>query len=249
MMEPEEMEPGGGRGWQHAAASKVEHHHREELFVHMRPSHRAQVGPGAGMALSSAPVNFLTRIPPHLFRVVLLRRPPTPFASIVAHMPVWPPNPTSLATTEHRAHEPGCWGEGGSHWKARQPESAGKLEAESQPTSWSVIWTLPEPRSADGRRLEVVVDGLPLFGGCQLAVDTTVVVRSSHRGAENLDGGVGESSSQEGTNIPRTGGAQKKSPVLWFLALRLEEAACPWRLTFIPEPVGQGSFQAKKLHS
>ena len=77
-MEPEEMEPGGGRGWQHAAASKVEHQHREELFVHMRPRHRAQVrsqaGPGAGMALSSAPVNFLTRIPPHLFRVVLLRR-------------------------------------------------------------------------------------------------------------------------------------------------------------------------------
>ena len=78
IMEPEEMEPGGGRGWQHAAASKVEHQHREEWFVHMRPSHRAQVrsqaGPGAGMALSSAPVNFLTRIPPHLFRVVLLRR-------------------------------------------------------------------------------------------------------------------------------------------------------------------------------
>ena len=28
---------------------------------------------------------------------------------------------------------------------------------------------------ADGRRLEVVVDGLPLFGGAQLAVDTTLV--------------------------------------------------------------------------
>ena len=28
---------------------------------------------------------------------------------------------------------------------------------------------------ADGRRLEVVADGLPLFGGAQLAVDTTVV--------------------------------------------------------------------------
>ena len=28
---------------------------------------------------------------------------------------------------------------------------------------------------ADGRRLEVVADGLPLFGGAQLAIDTTVV--------------------------------------------------------------------------
>ena len=31
------------------------------------------------------------------------------------------------------------------------------------------------PRAADNRRLEVVVDGLPLFGGVQLAVDTTLV--------------------------------------------------------------------------
>ena len=146
IMEPEEMEPGGRRGWQHAAASKVEHQHREELFVHMRPSHRAQVrsqaGPGAGMALSSAPVNFLTRIPPHLFRVVLLRRLRLPFASIVAHMPVWPPNrqvwpPPSIVRTSR-----GVGAEAGSHWKARQPEFEGKLEVESQPTSWSVIWTL-----------------------------------------------------------------------------------------------------------
>ena len=27
----------------------------------------------------------------------------------------------------------------------------------------------------DGRRLEVVADGLPLFGGAQLALDTTLV--------------------------------------------------------------------------
>ena len=31
----------------------------------------------------------------------------------------------------------------------------------------------PDPR--DGRRLEIVVDGLPLFGGAQFAVDTTLV--------------------------------------------------------------------------
>ena len=31
-----------------------------------------------------------------------------------------------------------------------------------------------EPR-VDGRRLEIVVDGLPLFSGAQLAVDNTVV--------------------------------------------------------------------------
>ena len=30
----------------------------------------------------------------------------------------------------------------------------------------------PDPR--DGRRLEIVVDGLPLFGGAQFAMDTTL---------------------------------------------------------------------------
>ena len=50
-------------------------------------------------------------------------------------------------------------------------------------------------READARRLEVVVDGLPLFGGCQLAVDATVVSALHcdgfpHRGAENVDGVV-----------------------------------------------------------
>ena len=34
---------------------------------------------------------------------------------------------------------------------------------------------LAEFAGADGRRLEVVVDGLPLFGGSQLAVDATLV--------------------------------------------------------------------------
>ena len=32
-MEPEEMEPRGGRGWQHAAASKVQHQHRSCSFT------------------------------------------------------------------------------------------------------------------------------------------------------------------------------------------------------------------------
>ena len=96
LAEPEDMEPWSGHGWQHVAASKVEFQHREELFTHMGPSHRAQVrsqaGPGAGMALSAVPTHHLTRIPPHLFRVVLLRRLRFPLPSFVAHLPVWPSN-------------------------------------------------------------------------------------------------------------------------------------------------------------
>ena len=49
------------------------------------------------------------------------------------------------------------------------------------------------PNALDSRRLEVVADGLPLFGGAQLAVDTTMVCPlrgdgSTHRGAAERHG-------------------------------------------------------------
>ena len=52
---------------------------------------------------------------------------------------------------------------------------------------------LHAPVAADGRRLEVAVDGLPLFGGAQLAVDTTLVSAlhcdgTARRGAAHNEG-------------------------------------------------------------
>ena len=52
---------------------------------------------------------------------------------------------------------------------------------------------LPVLNATDRRRLEVVVDGLPLFGGSQLAVDTTLVCSrhrdgSPHNGVADTDG-------------------------------------------------------------
>ena len=54
---------------------------------------------------------------------------------------------------------------------------------------------LPVPNARAARRLEIVADGLPLFGGVQLAVDTTLVSPlhcdgSPHRCAANVDGAV-----------------------------------------------------------
>ena len=48
------------------------------------------------------------------------------------------------------------------------------------------------PNAADSRRLEVVVDGLPLHGGVQLAIDTTLVSAvkgdgSPQRGAADME--------------------------------------------------------------
>ena len=62
--------------WQHETASKMERHFRDHTIMptlaeNEKSLMRSQSGPFAGVALS---VNFLTRIDPSLFRVLLLRR-------------------------------------------------------------------------------------------------------------------------------------------------------------------------------
>ena len=78
-LEPDEFEPGIERGgWQHEGSSMVDWQFREEAFERMTPRDRAlvrsQSAPGGSLALTTAPTSVLTKIPPHLFRVVLLRR-------------------------------------------------------------------------------------------------------------------------------------------------------------------------------
>ena len=72
--------------------------------------------------------------------------------------------PTSLATTVQRVRGPGCWGRGFS------VESAAARV-------WNVFFRdldLPVAQH-DGRRLGGCADGLPLFRGAQLAIDTTLI--------------------------------------------------------------------------
>ena len=80
-----------------------------------------------------------------------------------------------MATTEQPARG---WGS----WEARV--SVGKRGCSDLSEAGGRVTTnvlvvrdldLAEPNAADARRLEVVADGLPLFGGAQLAVDTTIV--------------------------------------------------------------------------
>ena len=124
---------------------------------------RSQEGPGAGMALSTAPTHFLTRIPPHLFRVVMLRRLRLPL-------------PLSLHTCrcgrqidKFCHHRASCARAGVLGRRGFALESATARvwrEAGGRVTSNFMVrdLDLAEPRAADGRRLEVVVDGLPLSG-------------------------------------------------------------------------------------
>ena len=70
---------------------------------------------------------------------------------------------------------------------------------------------LAAPDLTDSRRLEVVVDGLPLFEGCQLAVDTTLVCAlhcdgSPHGAAADADEVVvAVCEETQRTHIPRVG--------------------------------------------
>ena len=79
-------------------------------------------------------------------------------------------------------------------------------EAEGRVTSIVLIRDLDLPIPAtDGRRLQVVVDGLPLCGGCQLAVDTTLVCAlHCHGSPDNVAAdadGAASGSTMQGKNL------------------------------------------------
>ena len=73
-----------------------------------------------------------------------------------------------VATAAQRAPWQGCWVQGVSHWSLPQ---RGRVSANVRVQDMD----LAAPNQLDNRRIEVVVDGLPLFHGAQLAVDTTLV--------------------------------------------------------------------------
>ena len=111
---------------------------------------------------------------PSVFRVLLLRR-------------LWQPLPPSsrfcrcgLLLDPLGHHRAACGGAGVLGRRAFALESAAARvcrEAGARVTTNVMVRDLdlvPQER-VDGRRLEVVADGLPLFHGAQLAVDTTMV--------------------------------------------------------------------------
>ena len=85
-MQPDEFALGCQRGgWQHEAASRVEALFRDDNFFNRLDSVskamvRSQGGVGAGLAFSSCLLYRVTRLEPHLFRVLLLRRLRLPLA-------------------------------------------------------------------------------------------------------------------------------------------------------------------------
>ena len=132
---------------------------------------RSQAGPGAAATLSVAPTSRETTIPSHLFRVVLLRR--LRLALPVTVHSCQPLDPCG----HHRAAcaQAGVLGRRGfaleSIMARISREAGGRVRTNLMARDMDV----PASNVQDGRRLEVVVDGLPVRGGAQVAIDTTLV--------------------------------------------------------------------------
>ena len=197
VVEPDAYQPGCTRqGWQHEVSSRLEEEFRESLFPDMVPSRqallRSQSGPGAGAAFSVTPSSALTRIESPLFRVLLQRR---------LHLPLSLSNricgcgrPTD-SFGHHRAAcgRTGVLGRRGFPLESMAARICREAGARVVPNMLVRNMDLAVPVAGDARRLEVVADGLPLWGGVQLAVDTTLVSAlrgdgNPRRGAATRDG-------------------------------------------------------------
>ena len=198
IMEVEDREPGVPRqGWQHAAAIRIESSFRTEILMpRMSPVEqallRSQSGPCAGVAFSVCPSSPLTRIDSALFRVLLQRRLhlPLPLSQRICGCGR-PLDPFG----HHRAacSRTGALGRRGFALESAAARVCREAGGRVVTNMFVRDMDLGVPVAGDNRRLEVVVDGLPLHGGVQLAVDTTLVssVRGNkepRQGAATTDG-------------------------------------------------------------
>ena len=170
-----DMEPGIPRhGWQRTATEPVHGGTvRPRLSETEQALFRSQGGPLAGVPFLCFPTSRLSRLDSSLFRVLLLRRlwlPLPPYSRFCrCGRPLDP-------SGHHRA---ACAQAGVLGRQGYALESAAARvcrEAGARVSTNVLVWDLdllPPERAA--RRLEVVADGLPLFHGAQLAVDTTLV--------------------------------------------------------------------------
>ena len=124
------------------------------------------------------------------------------------------------------------------------------------------------PLRTDGRRLEVVAEGLTLYAGCQLALDATVVSPlhggATHRRRADIEDGVGRPGNAKEGRTPSCaratavrvwwslreksveGGLKRprRSCGLWLAPRR---RLCRDGCTAVPDPLGTGDGHASWL--
>ena len=172
--EPDVFEPGvSRRDWQHEAASHIEQMHRETwIFPRLTDSERAmlrfQSSPGAVLALSAVPSC-------DALKSVLTTSGCC--CSVFALPPVMRTCPCGRPLDSFGHHRAACSVAGVLGRRGFALESVGARicrEAGAR-VSTNVFVRDLDLLAPNARRLEIVAEGLPLFGGAQLAVDTTMV--------------------------------------------------------------------------
>ena len=177
---PEDVEAQPGtrlRGWQQHAARACDRHAFEMHFATLSPASRAlllsQAGPHAACCLTVRPTHEAVTIPSAEFRVLLLRRLrlPLPLAPRVCACrgPLDPLGDHRAACANSRALASRALPL--ERAVARVCQEAGARVARNMRLA---DMNLPIP-VADARRIEIVCNGMPLWHGAQLAVDTTCV--------------------------------------------------------------------------
>ena len=175
----EERTVGVAPGWQHEATDAVLIHLletsvRPRLTLAEQALLRSQGGPMSGVPFTSFPTSSISRFESSVFRVLLQRRlwlllPPSTRKCRCGRL---------LDVRGH--HRAACAVVGVLGRRGFPVESAAARvcrEAGARVSTNVMVRDLdilPLDRQ-DGRKLEVVADGLPLFHGAQLAIDTTIV--------------------------------------------------------------------------
>ena len=185
-------EPGEWRhGWQYAAATRRENHYRERallpsLDVHTAALLQSQSGTLSGRAFGLLPTAPETSFTPERMRVLLARR-------LRLELPLAPRNCSCGraldALGDHRAacSTSGRLGPRGFPLEKAAARVCREAGARVQENVFLRDLNLPGVSVADGRRLEVVANGLPLFHGGQLAVDTSLVSPLTRNGTARRD--------------------------------------------------------------
>ena len=175
----DEMEPGFfSHGWQFLAAKVVEQRFRSTVvWPRCTPTQqallRSQSGPKSGRPFSAVPSSSSARFPAQLFRVLLLRRLrlPLPIASRTCRC-----GRLLDVLGHHRAAFARAGVLGGRGFSVESAAARVCREAGARVSTNVFVRDLDlAVVGQDGRRLEVVADGLPLLGGARLAIDTTLV--------------------------------------------------------------------------
>jgi len=189
-------EPGNtARGWQRLASRPGDERAQGMLLSALSPASQAllhsQAGPFAGL-----PTSFDLRLPDDHFRVALLACPYPSFhaAAIVAGTSI--PSATTGLPAQPQAISP----PEGLASKSPLPEFAARLAADVARNVALADMNLDEP-VADGRRLEIVANGLGVYHGQQLAIDTTCIspitrAGEPHPGADTTPGRAADNALQ-----------------------------------------------------